>query len=129
MKYEDRACCQIGSSIPSDVCVHSNVDGARINMLVIVGSVAGLVLFCCFGWLLYKCCKSVVPMKTPPNYTITLETAPPTVAAPIAPVNASVPVAPVGLPVGTVVSSPNASVINAYRAGPASAPMNPEFHA
>jgi hypothetical protein len=129
VKYEDRACCQIGSNIPSDVCVYSNVDGARINMFVIVGSVAGLVLFCCVGWLIYKCCKSVVT-KAPPNYTITLETAPPTVTAPIAPVSASVPVAPVGLPVGTVVSSPNTSVTNAYRAGPASAPpMNPEFHA
>ena len=132
VKYEDRACCQIGSSIPSDVCVYSNVDGARINMMVIAGSVAGLVLFCCFGWLIYKCFKSVLATKAPPNYTITLETAPPPVAAPIAPVSASVPAAPVALPVGTVISPPNASAsaINTYRAGPASAPpMNPEFHA
>jgi hypothetical protein len=71
VKFEDRACCEIGSNVPSKKC--PNKTG------IIVGStIASLFVICCCGWVFYKKCykREVRTTNTPKKATLVSATLP-----------------------------------------------------
>lgn len=111
VKYEDRACCEIGSNVPSETCgLPDEIDTVWIG--IVVGSIiVSLCIICCCGWVFYKCYKQIPSTKTK---KVTLVSAPP---VPVhVPASTSIPISAVAsafpgtnaLPAGYVVSSPYA---------------------
>jgi hypothetical protein len=135
VKYEGRACCEIGSNVPSEMCPNEidTSDGIdtsnEISIGIIVGSsIASLCVICCCGWVFYKKCYK---RETNTPEKVTLVSVPSVPAAVISSTNS--------LPVGSVVSSSHvipeddaqvvaSEGINAVMP-PSAPPMNPSFNA
>ena len=145
VKYSDRACCEIGSNTPSEMCstpdeMIDTIDTMRIGIFVGVAIVV-LFVICCCGWVSYKCYKQVVPQpRTNATNTITLVSAPPVPAPPAPaasfPTNNALPVGSV-MPASYAIPTNNAQVtygyggVNAIAMTSPSAsapPMNPAYH-
>jgi len=78
VKYKDRACCEIGSNVPSEMCgipddddIHTTeIDTCESTNSIGGGGILGItisVLFviCCCGWLFYKHKKVAPPTDAP----------------------------------------------------------------
>ena len=147
VKYSDRACCEIGSNTPSEMCstpdeMIDTIDTMRIGIFVGVAIVV-LFVICCCGWVSYKCYKQVVPQpRTNATKTITLVSAPPLSAPPapaaVIPTNNVLPVGTV-MPASYAIPTNNAQVTYGYGGVNANAiamtspsasapPMNPAYH-
>ena len=147
VKYRDRACCESGGNTPSEMCSIPDDDEMfdTINTmgigLFVGATIAALFVFCCCGWVSYKCCKHLVPLtNTNAPKTITLVSSPPAPAPPapaaVIPTNNALPVGSV-VPTSYAIPTNNAQVANGYGGISANAmmspsasapPMNPAFH-
>mmetsp|Transcript_29640 Transcript_29640/g.46553 ORF Transcript_29640/g.46553 Transcript_29640/m.46553 type:complete len:150 (-) Transcript_29640:140-589(-) len=143
VKYSDRACCEIGSNTPSEMCSIPDemIDTNTMGIGGIVGVTIAALFICCCGWASYKCYKQVVPQpRTNATKTITLVSAPPLSAPPapaaVIPTNNVLPVGTV-MPASYAIPTNNAQVtygyggVNAIAMTSPSAsapPMNPAYH-
>ena len=144
VKYSDRACCEIGGTIPSEMCSVPDEIIDTINTmgigLFVGATIAVLFVICCCGWVSYKCCKHLVPRtSTSAPKTITLVSAPPAPAPPAPAAAIPTNALPVGSVVPTSYGIPTSNAQVAYGYGGVSAnammspsasapPMNPAFH-
>ena len=117
VKYEDRACCEIGSNVPSEMCgIPDEIDTTEIDTSTnSIGLVLGItipvlfVICCCF----YKHKKVSSPPTDVPKEVGTN-------ALPVASVSSAIPANDAQVTYGgvTAVMPPSASA----------PPMNPAFH-
>jgi len=119
VKYEDRACCEIGSNVPSEMCgIPDEIDTTEIDTstnsigLVLGITIPVLFVICCCGWLFYKHKKVAPPTDAPKEVG--------TNALPVASVSYAIPADNAHVTYGgvTAVMPPSASA----------PPMNPAFH-
>ncbi|KAK1735864.1 voltage-dependent calcium channel-like protein [Skeletonema marinoi] len=120
VKYEDRACCEIGSNVPSEMCgVPDEIDTTELDTstnsigLILGITIPVLFVICCCGWLFCKH-KKVSPPTEAPKEVIG------TNALPVASVSYAIPANNAHVTYGgiTAVMPPSASA----------PPMNPAFH-
>lgn len=120
VKYEDRACCEIGSNVPSEMCgIPDEIDTTEIDTstnsigLVLGITIPVLFVICCCGWLFCKHKKVSPPTDVPKEVVGTN-------ALPVASVSSAIPVNNAQVTYGgvTAVMPPSASA----------PPMNPAFH-
>ncbi len=105
VKYSDRACCEIGSNTPSEMCSIPDemIDTNTMGIGGIVGVTIAALFICCCGWASYKKCYK--PRRNTNALKATTLAPAPTVPIPAPPAPAaSIPTSNT-LPVASVVSS------------------------
>ncbi len=139
VKYSDRACCEIGSNIPSEICSIPDEMMDTNTMAMGTGGIVGVIIaslfiICCCGLVSYKKCYKP---RTNASKTITVVSTPPVpVPAPSAnalPVASAVPVQVTydreSSKSISVESFDRGANTNALMSSSASAPpMNPFYH-
>ena len=145
LEYSDRACCEIGSNVPSETCYFPDDNGDSFGTLTPRGmgllfavAISGLCFLCCCGAVFWKCYKQSIPQRAKKVTVISLPSTPAPAPAGTVPSTNTVPVAS-AVPSSYMIpgSNGNGNVnahvayggVNAMMSPSASAPpMNPAFH-